>query len=98
MTLNFANHPTGFNHMSVVLVHKVGFFVYTSLHYHFLKSGSTENLGCFLTGLTSKNKPLFLEADIILHITSKNRPFLLEVDRWAQSRQSSPWAELRRLL
>ena len=21
-------HPTGFNHMSVVLVHKVGFFVY----------------------------------------------------------------------
>ena len=25
--LNFANHPTGFNHMSVVLVHKVGFFV-----------------------------------------------------------------------
>ena len=22
MTLNFANHPTGFNHMSVVLVHK----------------------------------------------------------------------------
>ena len=22
-------HPTGFNHMSVVLVHKVGFFVYT---------------------------------------------------------------------
>ena len=27
MTLNFANHPTGFNHMSVVLVHKVGFFV-----------------------------------------------------------------------
>ena len=28
MTLNFANHPTGFHHMSVVLVHKVGFFVY----------------------------------------------------------------------
>ena len=27
MTLNFANRPTGFNHMSVVLVHKVGFFV-----------------------------------------------------------------------
>ena len=24
-------HPTGFNHMSVVLVHKVGFFVYYSL-------------------------------------------------------------------
>ena len=50
-------HPTGFNHMSVVLVHKVGFFVYTSLHHHFClagvlgpngKSGSTENLGCFL--------------------------------------------------
>jgi hypothetical protein len=27
MTLNFANHPTGFHYMSVVLVHKVGFFV-----------------------------------------------------------------------
>ena len=27
MTLNFANHPTGFNYMSVVLVHKAGFFV-----------------------------------------------------------------------
>ncbi len=28
--------PTGFNHMSVVLVHKVGFFVlkYISLHSH----------------------------------------------------------------
>ena len=24
--LNFANHPTGFNHMSVVLVHKAAFF------------------------------------------------------------------------
>ena len=34
MTLNFEKelrltniHPTGFNHMSVVLVHKVGFFI-----------------------------------------------------------------------
>ena len=29
MTLNFEKyHPTGFNYMSVVLVHKVGFFLY----------------------------------------------------------------------
>ena len=25
-------HPTGFHYMSVVLVHKVGFFVYIWLH------------------------------------------------------------------
>ena len=44
---------------------------------------STEEIQCFFlfTGLTSKNKPLFLEADIILYITSKNRPFFLEVER-----------------
>ena len=35
MTLNFANRPTGFNHMSVVLVHKAAFlFIYRSpTHY-----------------------------------------------------------------
>ena len=49
MTLNFANRPTGFNHMSVVLVHKGRLFCfYTS---RFFRSTAYKNSKAGLNGV-----------------------------------------------
>ena len=52
-------YPTGFHHMSVVLVHKAGFFCFThnSLSHRHLKQQGSENLPtlvestCFVSGI-----------------------------------------------